>query len=110
MLCMALCISLALSSPVPDSEASLDLSPAESVHYAYGRQYGYGHQRHPYDLPHHGYGYAHKHGYHHKGYSHGHGKYFQIYFFDIAQWDLGRRKVILINQDICNLDSIWAYN
>ena len=26
------------------------------------------------------------------------------------QWDLGRRKVILINQDICNLDSIWAYN
>ena len=26
------------------------------------------------------------------------------------QWDLGRRKVILINQDICNLYSIWAYN
>ena len=26
------------------------------------------------------------------------------------QWEIGRRKVILINRDFCTLDNIWGYN
>ena len=44
--------------------------PAESVHYEYGRQYGYAHHASPY--VHRGYGYAHKYGHHaHDGHAHG---------------------------------------
>lgn len=61
--------SLALAAPRPEAS---DLSPAESVHYAYDRHYGYGHHHLPYD--HYGHGYAHKYGYHHNGHHHAHGK------------------------------------
>ena len=27
-----------------------------------------------------------------------------------TQWEIGRRKVILINQDFCDPDGIWGYN
>ena len=66
---MTLCVALADSK----SEAS-DLSPTESVHYAYDRHYGYGpHVPIPYNH-HYGHGYAHKYGYHHNEphYDHGH--------------------------------------
>ena len=26
------------------------------------------------------------------------------------QWEMGRRKVILKNQDFCDPDSVWGYN
>ena len=53
-----------------------DLSPAESIDYAYGRHYDYGRSYLPYGYQ--GHGYAHKYGHHHKGYDHhSHGKTFR---------------------------------
>ena len=69
------CISAAKCAPKGKliDVLDTDLSPAQSVHYAYGRQYGYNHL--PYTYAPHVHGYAHKHGYQHKGYNHNYGEF-----------------------------------
>ena len=82
-LSFALIVCLNLVQCAPSSkilDSILDSSPAQSVHYEYGRNYAYGHTPAPYSIggpPYlipHSYGHAHKHGYHHQGYRHNHGK------------------------------------
>ena len=77
---LIVCLNLVQCAPSAKLlDSILDSSPAQSVHYAYGRNYAYGHTPAPYAyggppyLPH-SYGHAHKHGYHSQGYHHNHGK------------------------------------
>ena len=68
------CLSAAQCAPSGKLlDVVTDSSPAQSVHYAYGRHYDYGHL--PYAYEPHVHGYAHKHGYQHKGYHHNHGEF-----------------------------------
>jgi len=76
---LIVCLNLVQCAPSAKLlDSLLDSSPAQSVHYAYGRHYDYGHTPQPYAyggppyLPH-SYGHAHKHGYQHQGYHHNHG-------------------------------------
>ena len=90
-LSFALIVGLNLVQCAPSAkllDSLLDSSPAQSVHYAYGRHYDYGHTPQPYAyggppyLPH-SYGHAQKHGYQHQGYHHNHGKIRDHNFSDV---------------------------
>ena len=87
---LIVCLNLVQCAPSAKVlDSILDSSPAQSVHYAYGRNYAYGHTPAPYSIggpPYlvpHSYGHAHKHGYHSQGYHHNHGKIRDHIFSDV---------------------------
>ena len=77
--CLLSAVQCAPSAKILDT--ILDSSPAQSVHYAYGRHYGYGHTPLTYAYEPDIHGYLHKHGYQHHGYNHGYGKLVTLLIF-----------------------------